>query len=486
MLYLYLIYGATFVVAGALLGLQARLPSSVVPKAALWWFSGFAVLHGFSEWALIVAIHPDASSIAQQSIEAIALCTASYALLAQFAVVILRTTRRWPRWTYAVSGSLLISWIGTVVTASMTVGLTDTALRVLDAASRYAFAIPASLLAAHALWSLRRDRSEGDVIRRCLGWTSGVFVAYAIFAGVIVPPAPFFPASTLSSSAFIAVMHVPVEVVRTACALGIAVLLSQALVIETARQHRELERRREEFISVVAHDLRNPLSTMLMSITLLEERLVELNGAARQGSAKLCQHIRTGIHGLERMVRDLLDASRIEARKLALEPRDVDLRSLVSGIVERARQATEGHAVKLVLPEELPETHADPMRVEQILGNLLSNAAKYSGAGTDIRVEATVRVDEVELAVTNEGPGLSAEDSELVFSRFYRSARHSRSVDGLGLGLYIAKGLVEAQGGRIWADSELGSYTTFRFTLPRVGVRQAITSTGAQQSDGTG
>jgi signal transduction histidine kinase len=174
------------------------------------------------------------------------------------------------------------------------------------------------------------------------------------------------------------------------------------------------------------------------------------------------------------MVRDLLDASRIETSTVALELREVELRALIGGIVDRAGETTRGHRVIAVLPESLPMVRADPLRLEQILVNLLSNAAKYSEPDAEITVETIVRDDEVEIAVTNPGTGLSQQEIGKVFSRFYRSAQHVRRADGLGLGLYIVKGLVQAQGGRVWVDSEVGRYATFRFTVPRSSVRPEV------------
>jgi signal transduction histidine kinase len=463
MFYLCLIYGAVFFTAGILLGFQARLPSSVVPSRALWWFSGFAVVHGLSEW-LKIATPVSGSLDARPRLDALVASSISFVLLAQFAVVILGARKRWLQ---AIPGLLLVGWVGAVVTIAAVVDLDDELLRTLAAVSRYALGLPAALLTARALRGLGRKRREGDIIGRYLQWASVAFVVYAIAAGFIVTPAAFFPASRINTSMFLTVTHVPVELFRLACAIGIAAVLSESLVIEVARQHRELERRREEFISVVAHDLRSPLNSIHLSTELLEARLGELAPDRRQRATELLAHIRTGTGGLERMIRDLLDASRIETHMLALETRAVDVRALIGGIVDRASKATVGHAVKLVLPEILPEIHVDAMRVEQVLVNLLSNAAKYSTPGTEITVEATPRPDAIELAVTNRGSGLSAEDAARVFSRFYRSKEHARHTEGLGLGLYIAKGIVDAHGGRMWVDSEIGRYASFRFTLPR-------------------
>lgn len=473
MTYLYLFYGAVFFAVGILLGFQARLPPSVLSRTALWWFSGFAVIHAFSEWVTMAASTPGVVDVWLR-LDAVGLSIVSFAMLAQFGIVVLRTHRRWPRWSLAVPGLVLLGWVAVAVTLSTAVGLDNEAVSSVEAASRYTLALPAALLAARAFWVLRRDRPRGDAIGRYLGWASGIFVAYAMLAGIIVAPAPFFPASHVNYITFLAATHLPVEILRMMCAVGIAVVLSEALVIEVARQRWELDRRREEFISVVAHDLRNPIGTIGVSSELLEARLGELDEASRRRATELLQHIRIGTRGLERMVRDLLDASRLETNLLALQPCDVDLRSLVGDIVDRVRQSSAAHVVTLVVPETLPEIHADPLRVEQILANLLSNAIKYADPETEVTIEATVHPGEIELAVTNLGSGLSPNEIGKVFSRFYRSKQHSGRVEGLGLGLYIAKGLVEAQGGRIWIDSEVGRYATFRFTLPCAGARRAV------------
>jgi len=164
---------------------------------------------------------------------------------------------------------------------------------------------------------------------------------------------------------------------------------------------------------------------------------------------------------------------------LALEWSAVDLGPLVSDIMDRVRDQMRGRSVRMLMPERLPQVQADPMRVEQILINLLSNAAKYSTSGTEISVEAKVLPTEVELAVTNEGSGLTEDETGKVFTRFYRSKNQVGKVEGLGIGLYIAKGLVEAQGGHIWVDSEPGRFTTFHFTLLRTDASPELVNAGA-------
>lgn len=228
---------------------------------------------------------------------------------------------------------------------------------------------------------------------------------------------------------------------------------------------KELERLREEWTSVVAHDLRQPIGVIGLSAQSLAMRADRLDEPTRRAVARIGNATRT----LNRMIEDLLDATRIEAHRLQLELAEVDFSELVQEIVERQAHATAGHEVEIVERAAIGHARVDPVRIEQILGNLLSNATKYGAPGGALRVELARSGDAIEVAVTNEGPGIDADELPLLFDRFKR-ARGARGRPGLGLGLYIVKGLVEAHGGRIHAESVPGATTTFRFALPHAGL----------------
>lgn len=228
---------------------------------------------------------------------------------------------------------------------------------------------------------------------------------------------------------------------------------------------RELERQREEFISVIAHDLRGPITVIAGYAELLARLPPEGHNTERE--RKAINTISASLQRLNRMVADLLDASRIEAKRLSLAKEKVDLPQFVREVVERGAKLTEGHPVRVEMRGIVPLAQADPARLEQILLNLLTNAAKYSYPETEILVEIEPVLREVMISVMNQGPGISEEDRAELFTRFHRTrAAVEEKVPGLGLGLYITKGLVEAHGGRIWVESEVGRYATFRFTLP--------------------
>ncbi len=224
---------------------------------------------------------------------------------------------------------------------------------------------------------------------------------------------------------------------------------------------KELERLREEWTSVIAHDLRQPVAAISLYAQALTA-LAEHDGALQRIRPR-AQSIVEATRRLDRMIGDLLDVSRLGAGRLMIEPVPVDLAILVRGVAQLA----DGHSVEISVDEDLPRLPADPGRLEQVLGNLVSNAFKYGDPGTPILIRVSRKDGEVEVAVTNQGPGIPPAEIPRIFRRFYRaSGAQSRAVAGLGLGLYIARELVHAHGGRMWVESTPGETTTFRFTLP--------------------
>ncbi len=226
---------------------------------------------------------------------------------------------------------------------------------------------------------------------------------------------------------------------------------------------KTLERLKEEWTSVVAHDLRQPINV----IASCAEMLPEFQPGGISKSAATCiRHIRSAAHSLNRMVSDLIDVSRLESHRLSLERTWLDPAQLVRETLDHFRHITERSRIVVATDAALGRVFVDRDRFEQILGNLLSNAVKYGDPNGEIQVRVMQRADEVTCAVANRGPGISSEELSHLFTRFTRSTT-ARSVSGLGLGLYIARGLVEAHGGRIWAESVPGDTTTFYFTLPQ-------------------
>ncbi|TAK35676.1 MAG: PAS domain S-box protein [Chloroflexota bacterium] len=222
----------------------------------------------------------------------------------------------------------------------------------------------------------------------------------------------------------------------------------------------QLQEQREDLIHTVSHDLRNPLAI------IMGQAQVALRHAEREDVVRKCADgINTSARRMNVMIRDLVDVARLEGGQLRLETRPIDLISFVHDLLERGRTVMERGRIKVDISPDVPPVLADPDRLERILVNLLSNALKYSTPETDVTLTAERTNDEVTVSVVDHGVGIAPEDLTNIFDRYFR-AQGTRRTEGLGLGLYITRMLVEAHGGRAWAESELGKGSTFYFTLP--------------------
>jgi signal transduction histidine kinase len=224
-------------------------------------------------------------------------------------------------------------------------------------------------------------------------------------------------------------------------------------------------RARDEVLRVVSHDLGNSLSAVSIQAMLLERMPPEKRDDAevrRRTSA-----IRHLVTGMQRLRQDLLDVASIEAGRLSIEPTRVDAESVIQEALEFHRELASEKALEIrgEVRGDAFRVWADRARLLQVVGNLLGNAIKFTPEGGSIELSALLEGDEVRFAVRDTGAGIAAEDLPRVFDRFWKSRRDNRQ--GAGLGLAIARGIVEAHGGTIWAESTLGIGSTFHLTLPR-------------------
>jgi signal transduction histidine kinase len=230
-----------------------------------------------------------------------------------------------------------------------------------------------------------------------------------------------------------------------------------------ALSHAQVERLREEFAAVVAHDLRNPVQAILLHIDAL---LADASGETVAVPVAQLLQLRRGGHRLAGMINDLLDASRIESSRLRLDPVSVSLRDALPALLARIRPTLGDHPIELSISDRPVSVRVDPARLDQIATNLLDNAAKYSPDGKPIRIGVCPEDDGVTLSVEDEGYGIAAEELPRLFDRFYQAGRARKAKSGLGLGLYIVKGLVESHGGRLRVESRVGQGSRFAVWLP--------------------
>ena len=245
--------------------------------------------------------------------------------------------------------------------------------------------------------------------------------------------------------------------------LGLALerlsLQREATEAEVLRMTDEL---RKALLNAVSHDLRTPLSSIMASAGSLRQRDVSWTEDQR---GEFAEAIETEAQRLNRLVGNLLDLSRIEAGSIRPEKSWYDLGSLINEVAGRLRAVTAGHKLVINVPDGLPPVLFDYVEIDQVISNLIENAVKYTPLGTEICVSARAAGDRVEVEVADRGPGIPEAAIPRLFDAFFRASDSGRAL-GSGLGLAVAKGLVEAHGGGIRVENREGGGARFVFTLP--------------------
>jgi signal transduction histidine kinase len=239
-----------------------------------------------------------------------------------------------------------------------------------------------------------------------------------------------------------------------------------ALAVDNAHLYDEARaavRVRDDVLAIVSHDLRNPLSTILTST----DRLLEtLDADSLRVPLERCQR---AARRMTHMISDLVDAASLETGTLSLEQRDNELARVMSDALDLLQPLADARGLSLSteLRGGADRAFCDRERIVQVLSNLVGNAIKFTPRGGHISIAGETWGDMVRIAVSDDGPGIAAEQVPRIFDRYWHLAQRE-SRHGAGLGLYIAKGIVENHGGRIWVESTLGHGSTFFFTLPAV------------------
>jgi signal transduction histidine kinase len=222
-------------------------------------------------------------------------------------------------------------------------------------------------------------------------------------------------------------------------------------------------RTRDEVLAMVSHDLRNPLNLILSSGAFMLETATGLAPHERDQLGMILR----ATWQMNRLIQDLLEVSAMEAGNVSVEPRPEEPETLVREACALQQHAadTRGIAISCWCDVGLPRVQADTYRIQQVLGNLIGNALKFTDKGGEIRVRADPDGEMVRFSVSDTGAGIGAEDLGRVFDRFWQARRTQDG--GAGLGLAISRNIIEAHGGSIWAESHVGQGSTFFFTLPQ-------------------
>jgi len=298
------------------------------------------------------------------------------------------------------------------------------------------FQFPADRIPGHTFIEIVHDHELDDVLQKCLR-------AGKQQAGLVeIEP----------RQQFLGVIATPL-IGQSGC----------VVLLQDLTKLRRLETVRRDFIANISHELRTPVASLKVLAETLQEGAIDDPAVAKEFLSK----INIEMDRLTQMVNELSDLSRIESGEVSLSMEPIDVGELATRVLERLKAQADRAGLSLVvdIPQALPEAVADKERTEQVLVNLLHNAIKFTPSGGKISLSAETKGGNILVSVADTGVGISADDLPRIFERFYKADK-ARAGGGTGLGLAIAKHIVEAQGGKIWAESTEGKGSTFVFTLP--------------------
>ena len=259
----------------------------------------------------------------------------------------------------------------------------------------------------------------------------------------------------------------PAEATLRALAKLVAITLEKARAIEDA-SHAEAAHQSEVLKSALldslAHDIKTPLTSIKAAAT-------SLLGGAPESERELLTIIDEEADRLNRLSAEVIAMARVDAGKLHLEKRSVAAGDLIDSALSELAAELRGREVAIYAAADLPPVEADPEMMQQVIKHCIENAIKYSPERSPIAISATLKKEKIVIGIADRGPGIEEGERLRIFDRFYRGRRHRFETKGTGMGLAIAKGIVEAHGERIWVESERGQGSTFYFSLPRSGAR---------------
>lgn len=475
MVLLYLVYGVAFFALGMILLVYPASASSLPLARHLRLLSGFGLLHGTLELIEHLRL-ADAIPAEWLAVLHPVLLIASFGFLLQFGLGLL-----------GAKGVMRFVPVALSVVALLTYATmrTDSA----DALVRYLIGFPAASIAGLAVYRhAKLADSLGTEHRWAAYALSGSLVAYAVTAGLIVARAPFFPAQVINTRTFAETMGFPVQVLRVVaavCTAGAAVRLLEVFRVETvkelqrakdelelrvAERTRALEERSvelarsntelEQFAYVASHDLQEPLRAVAGCVQLLQRRY---QGKIDERANELIGHTVDGATRMQALIDALLAYSRVTTGASSLVT--VDCKDAARRALENLSTAVAESQATVTIAD-LPTVEGDATQLMQLFQNLIGNALKFRGEEPlHVDVFATHQDGEWRLSVKDNGIGMEPQYLDRIFKIFQRL--HTRTeYPGTGIGLAICKKIVERHGGRIWAESTLGSGTTFHFTVP--------------------
>ena len=516
MLVVFFIYGLAFFIFGAAILLKQDKRSTVRLRSLLLLLAGFGLVHGMSEWSDMFLTLGETywTSFLFRTIKIVGfyLCLGSFVFLLAFGLRTVVPDKS--KFKSLERASLIASlvWVVAVSVYGIRTGLSNEWYVMSSVLTRYLLALPGSLLVAAGLLRQSQSReikeiNSSSIVRNIRGMAV-VFVVYALLAGVVVPKAPFPPATFINYSSFENVFVLPVQIFRAACSV-LAVLfigrilsafsvvsygelekqvqertsdlarVNEALLTDIAMRKRveaeveqardaalEASRAKSEFLANMSHEIRTPLNGVMgMTDLVLETQLT-------REQREYLETVKLSSDSLLTVINDILDFSKIEAGKIDLEAIDFNLRDCLESTLKTLALRADEKGLELLceVRPDVPEMiQGDSSRLRQIVTNLVDNAIKFTGKG-EVAVKVQVQTESdhyrvLHFTVSDTGIGIAEDKRESIFAPFAQAeSSTTRNYGGTGLGLTISARLVAMMGGKLWVESELGRGSQFHFT----------------------
>lgn len=315
------------------------------------------------------------------------------------------------------------------------------------------------------LISLTKDEVVGNLHEQIVRWTiqprDGSLEKAVSDGWPLTPNAILYVEGDLKRNA--GLPPLPVSITYAPLIASDGTLVNIIAQIRDITRFRQAEEIKSTFVSVVSHELKTPVALIKGYVSTLRREDAKWNPQIVKESLSV---IEEEADHLAALIENLLEATRLQADGMSLKRADCSVAPLIERIAYKFQTQTKDHKISVDLPAELPVILCDERRLEQVFSNLLTNSIKYAPKG-EIRISGQVRSDVVIICVFDEGPGIAPDDLPHVFDRFYRGTESAKQSKGAGLGLYLAKAIVEAHGGRIWIDQGKKKGAHICFSLPR-------------------